>query len=89
MAKAMVVDAVAGAMIEAVCDEAERRINSLTGGKINTFRFGLGYGDLPLEQEQEFLDILDAGRKAGVYSTESFALVPTKSVACVIGLGKR
>ena len=53
----------------------------------HTWRFGLGYGDFPLELQGQFLDILDAPKRIGVCVNSSMMLTPTKSVTCVIGLG--
>ncbi len=51
-----------------------------------TYRYGLGYGDLPISLEHEFLRLLNANTLIGLNSTESYLLTPCKSVACVIGV---
>jgi len=86
MPYAMVADAVAGAMIEAVCDKITDIIKEQYTPSDVTYRFGLGYGDFPIECEHEFLDILEAEKKIGVCSTNNYLLIPCKSVACIIGL---
>ncbi|MDO4803302.1 MAG: methionine synthase [Lachnospiraceae bacterium] len=88
MAEAMITDALASAAIEQVCDEAEREIMKSFPGTGHTWRFGLGYGDFPLDQQAAFLSILDAPKRIGVCSSSSFLLTPLKSVTCVIGLGE-
>lgn len=88
MAEAIVVDALASAAVEQVCDEAENKILKDDFPRMeHTWRFGLGYGDFPLEGQSIFLDILDAPKRIGVCVNESLLLTPTKSVTCVIGLG--
>ena len=86
MTKALVADAVASVAIDAYCDEIEKELKLLYNYMHFTFRFGLGYGDLPLELEPIFLNIIDAGKKIGVSTNDSYILNPRKSVACVIGL---
>lgn len=86
--KALVADAVASVAIDAYCDEIEKELKRLYNNMHFTFRFGLGYGDLPLELEPIFLNIIDAGKKIGVSTNDSYILNPRKTVACVIGLSK-
>lgn len=86
MSKALVADAVASVAIDAYCDDIEQEIKKIYEDRLFTFRFGLGYGDLPLELEPIFLNIIDAGKKTGVSASDSYILNPRKSVACVIGL---
>ena len=87
MTEAMIIDSLASAAIEQVCDEAEKRILKDFSEYEHTWRFGLGYDDFPLEGQKEFLEILDAPKRIGVCVNESMMLTPTKSVTCVIGLG--
>ena len=87
MAEAVIIDALASAAIEQVCDKAENEIVKDSPDLDHTWRFGLGYGDFPLSGQSKFLDILDAPKRIGVCVNESLMLTPTKSVTCVIGLG--
>ncbi len=50
-----------------------------------TSRFSPGYGDLPLNIQQAFLKALQAQR-IGLYTTESFMMVPEKSVTAIVGV---
>ncbi len=86
LSKALVADATASVAVDGLCDAIEEELKYLYKDKHFTFRFGLGYGDLPLALEPIFLNILDAGKNIGVNSNESFILNPRKSVACVIGI---
>lgn len=88
MTKALVADAVASVAIDAYCDNIEEELKLLYNNMHFTFRFGLGYGDLPLELEPIFLNIINAGKMIGVSTNDSYILNPRKSVACVIGLSK-
>ncbi len=88
MAKALIMDTAASVAIEQVCDQAEQDIKASYQNCYMTYRFGVGYGDLPLDHEQMILDILHAGKHIGLYSNDSNILTPRKSVVCVIGLSK-
>ena len=89
MARAAVMDVCGSAWTESVCDEAEMEIRNRFPGKYCTDRFSPGYGDLPLSLQADFLRVLDAGRKLGITSNESFLLLPCKSVTAVVGLSER
>lgn len=87
MAEAMITDSLASAVIEQVCNKAEEIILKDFNEYEHTWRFGLGYGDFPLEGQKQFLEIIDAPKRIGVCVNNSMMLTPTKSVTCVIGLG--
>ena len=89
MTKALIADATASVAIDSYCDETEIYLKEKYPDMHFTFRFGLGYGDLPLALEPIFLNVLDAEKKAGVCTSESLLLNPRKSVACVIGLSSK
>lgn len=86
MAEAMMIDKMASFLIEKVCDLAEDKIMENFDGCDKTFRYGLGYGDFPIERQKDFLDMLEASRQVGVYVNEASMLMPTKSVTCLIGI---
>ncbi len=83
--KALVTDAEASAAIETYCDEMMKEISSRTRSSL-TSRFSPGYGDYPLGIQKELLGLIDAERKIGLTSGESFMLAPSKSVTAIIGL---
>ena len=89
MAKAVIVDAYASVAIEQVCDMAEEDILSYVPEDYLTYRFGVGYGDLPLELEKNILDLLQAQKNIGLCVTESNILTPVKSVVCIIGISDK
>ncbi len=49
-------------------------------------QFSPGYGDLPIDVQPDFLDVLHAGKRLGLTASASSLLVPTKSVTCIVGL---
>ena len=87
---ATIIDAMASAMVEQVCDKVEDRIRERFDEQFGfTWRYGLGYGDFPLENQKQFLNVLDATKKIGVAVSPGMMLTPTKSVTCVIGVGRK
>lgn len=86
MEKAFVADALASAAVEQVCDLAEAEIKGRLAGAFFTWRFSPGYGDLPLDIQRDFLDVLNARRRIGLTVTDSLILIPRKSVTAIIGI---
>ncbi len=86
LARAVVSDSLASAAIEQVCDKLEAIIKEELPEYNQTFRFGIGYGDLPLSQQGDFLKVLNAPRLIGLNIGKTDMMVPTKSVTAVIGL---
>jgi len=87
LTKSIIMDAVATAYIEEICDEVQEkiRIEALNREKFITSRYSPGYGDLKIETQREILAILNA-RKIGLTLTESMIMIPRKSVTAFIGL---
>jgi len=85
-AKALVLDAVGTAAVEALCDRfcADRRAELEQSLRP---RFSPGYGDLPLQLQRELLACLDSHRKMGLTLSESMLMVPQKSVTAIVGIG--
>lgn len=83
---AVMVDAAAVSLIESYLDEVCRDIAKECGGSLTT-RFSCGYGDFPLEQQKDFVRLLDMNRKLGVFLGENLLMTPMKSVTAVVGVG--
>lgn len=66
---------------DAVQKEAEESLECKSG-----VRFSPGYGDLPLETQEDVMRILDAAKLCGVTINESFLMNPQKSVTAIAGL---
>lgn len=88
MLEALALDCYASAAVEQCCDKVEEFIKSDFEEYEMTFRYGVGYGDLPLKVQAEFLKVLNASRLIGLNVTESSILTPRKSVTAVIGLSQ-
>ena len=89
MAKAVILDACGGALVESGCDEAERQIAARFPDRFLTDRFSPGYGDLPLQLQETLCAALDARRRLGVHVTDSFLMNPVKTVTAVVGIAER
>lgn len=89
MAKAVILDSMASAAIEQVCDEAEKEIAEKLENKHFIWRFSPGYGDFPIEVQNDFLTALNAQKVIGLCANSSGMLIPTKSVTAVIGVHEK
>lgn len=87
MTRSIILDSSATDAIEKVCDEAEEEIKQIAKneGYITNFRYSPGYGDLSIEIQPEIINVLNANKTIGLTTTESFILIPRKSVTAIIG----
>ena len=81
-------DAIASVAVEQVCNIAEEDIKQYLPNMYFTYRFGVGYGDLPLELEKDILEVLQGSKTIGLCATDANILTPLKSVVCVIGISE-
>ena len=86
MTKALLLDAVAGAAIEKICNELEQQLRQSLPYPYFTERFSAGYGDFPISQQGDLVRLLDATRKIGLTVTPQCTMLPMKSVTALIGL---
>ncbi len=77
-----ITDALASALAETLCDEAEKIIFE----DRHTPRFSPGYGDLPLTLQRPLLSFLDAEKTVGIVLSESYLMTPTKSITAIAGM---
>lgn len=93
MTEAVIMDAMAAVGVEQLCDKAEEMIKEEYEKRVRecyfTWRFGFGYGDLPLSQEPSALHLLNTEKTIGVSINENFIMFPRKTVACVIGISNK
>lgn len=90
MAKAVVVQACAAAVLEEYLDACQLEIEqgARAEGLFLRPRFSPGYGDFSIEHQGTILRMLDTAKKIGLTMTEGSMLTPTKSVTAVIGLSR-
>ncbi|MBR4099016.1 MAG: methionine synthase [Clostridium sp.] len=86
MARALCLDCCAAAGVEQLCDGIETYIQSCFPGCYFPFRFSPGYGDLPLEVQNDLLALLDGPRRIGLCASSSHILTPRKSVTAILGV---
>lgn len=84
--KALIIDSLASAGIESVCNQIDELIVSEYPDYYTTWRFSPGYGDFPISIQRSFLDILNAPKRIGLTVNSGNILIPTKSVTAIIGL---
>ena len=90
MSRAVILQAAAAAMIEAWTDRVNGEIIQAAAAKglYCRPRFSPGYGDFPLEFQEDLARILRLQKEIGVSLTESMLMMPSKSVTAVVGLSR-
>ncbi|MGL4742253.1 MAG: methionine synthase [Sarcina sp.] len=88
LTKAIILDSIATAYVEDVCDRIEKDIYDeyKVRNKSLSFRYSPGYGDLGLEIQRNFVDTLNASRRIGLNVSDSNLLIPRKSVTAILGI---
>ena len=86
-ARAVVLDAMGTAAIEALCDSLCADWRRQAAPQQLRPRFSPGYGDLPLALQKDLLSLLDSPRQAGIMLTEGLMMLPHKSVSAIVGIG--
>ena len=84
MAEAFILDCGASVLAEQVGDLFEERIRRENSMHF-TGRYSPGYGDYPLECQDELIRLLDGARKIGLNVSRSHLLIPRKSITAVMG----
>ncbi|CUX43435.1 vitamin B12 dependent-methionine synthase activation domain-containing protein [Clostridium sp. C105KSO13] len=87
MARTVVLQACAAAMLEEYCEECQSNIDRelRTQGLYLRPRFSPGYGDFDIHYQTQLMQMLDCAKLIGLTMTDSFMMSPTKSVTAVIG----
>jgi len=90
-ARAVVLDAVGSAAVEAWCNQLckQWREEYAGAGLFLRPRFSPGYGDFPISAQSGLLRLLDAPRSAGISLTDASMMLPAKSVSAVVGIGTK
>ncbi len=86
MTSAFILDCMASAAIEQVCDMAQSEIIKAHHIKNITWRFSPGYGDLSIKLQREMIACLNGERLIGLTATENNILMPRKSVTAIMGI---
>ena len=89
IALGVVIDSGASVMAELATDKAEEQIRNEiaeSGPIFMTGRFSPGYGDSPLEMQEQVLEILHADEKLGISLSKGYMMSPSKSITAIMGL---
>lgn len=90
MAKAVILQACATAVLEEYCDECQQNIADelQQQGYHLQSRFSPGYGDFLIDNQKNIVQMLDCSKRIGLTVTDGLMLSPKKSITAVIGLSK-
>lgn len=88
LSKAVIMDFCASSMVEQLCNQVDAHLREewKQRNKYLTDRFSPGYGDLPIEIQCTFCEVLDTARRMGLHVTSSGLMVPRKSITAIIGI---
>lgn len=89
LTKSVVLDAVASAAAESLANDINEILEEKYKGRYLTDRFSPGYGDMPIEVQRDFLNLLDAKKQIGLWTSSSGIMQPRKSVTAIIGISHR
>lgn len=84
--KGVILNSCAITLVEKAADELEKEIMESCRVEKLTPRFSPGYGDLSIESQTDFINLLDTERKIGVRLNRNMMMNPTKSVTFIVGL---
>ncbi len=82
--RAYILDAIGNERIESLCDAFEKHVADMYENIV--FRFSPGYGDLPLDIQNDIFTALNLNKTLGITLNSSLLMTPTKSVCAIIGL---
>ena len=85
-AKGVITNAVASSYIEGYCDILNQMFKEKY--RFTQPRYSCGYGDFKISFQKDLLSFLKAEKMIGVYCTDNFLLIPSKTVTAVIGVKK-
>lgn len=82
----MVLDAIGSVACEALAEKTDGEISerAKSEGYSTTIRSSPGYWDWKIENQKEVLEFIKA-EKIGIYLTDSFLMLPRKSITAVKG----
>ena len=87
IAMTAVAQAVAGSMVENLCDIACEELETQIKGEHRP-RFSPGYGDFHISAQADFFKLLPMNKQLGISLSDGFMMTPTKTVTAFIGVIK-
>ncbi len=82
-----IAQAVAGSMVENLCDIACEELSKSIKGEHRP-RFSPGYSDFHISAQKDFFKLLPMNKQLGVSLSDGFMMTPTKTVTAFIGVIK-
>lgn len=89
LTKSVIMDAVASAAVESLAEDINVKLADEFRPRYLTDRFSPGYGDMPIEIQGSFLDLLNAGKEIGLTTSSSGIMLPRKSISAIIGVSDK
>lgn len=87
IAMAAVAQAIAGSMVENLCDIACQELKKTIKGEHRP-RFSPGYSDFHISSQADFFKLMPMNKQLGVSLSDGFMMTPTKTVTAFIGVIK-
>lgn len=83
--------ACANALIEALCDDFHDTLikDYALNKRYVSDRFSCGYGDLPIDIQNDLINYLQATKYLGIYVSEEHLMIPSKSVSAMMGISNQ
>ena len=90
LSQSIIIDCCGTTAIEEVCDSLEEEIKKdmKRENRFITTMYSPGYGDLPIEIQSDFINLLNCPKEIGLTCSENNILIPRKSVTAIIGISK-
>lgn len=82
--RTMVLQACLASKIEEVCDDIEDELKAQ--GMTLRMRYSPGYFDLDIKENKKFFELMDITKRIGLTLTDTYQMVPSKSVTAFIGI---
>ena len=84
ISKSAVLQACLASKIEEVCDSLEGTLRA--EGMSLRQRYSPGYFDLDIKENKKIFDMIELTKRIGITLTDTYQMVPTKSVTAIIGI---
>lgn len=84
-ARLVIMQAVLASKIEEVCDTVQQSIEAENKVKTRN-RYSPGYFDLDISEQQKIFTLLEITKRCGITLTDTFQMIPTKSVTAFTGI---
>lgn len=84
-ARLAVIHAALNTKIEEICDELQKTIETENSVKTRS-RYSPGYFDLDISEQKKLFSLLDITKRCGITLTDTFHMIPTKSVTAFAGI---